>query len=321
MVIDRTEELFRYLDGERSGTSERLSLRVGLRGGGSGKGGLEEGEGNEEIGLLRAAASIANSVDSVNQYVAKHRFRYTNFRQGVWVGGGHSTMMSDKERDQVDRFVGDSIRSLMEQLDQLKDASVVHGQRKSSVPGEKGIHQVFVTYMLGIVTVLSERLTKLSTEVEELRGARVRQSFLKKEEDQQRERSLEQLTISSIQRLKDEDPTSSAIADLPVVMQQALEQENEELTQQFSSTRSQVERAEQSVNEIAQLSQLFGIKVIEQAKEIQHLYDEAITTTFTVKRGNREVEQMAQKGNKAIHVIAIFLVVMALSLLFVDFVS
>lgn len=266
--------------------------------------------------LLSTSRSIAQSLASTRAYISKNRPKYLNFISGDVYGA-----MTESERDEIDRAVNSFIESLVQQLDRLKEAAMAEKVRASSYDSREvssDERRLFAAHMLGVVTILSDRLIQVSNDAEGLRAVRIRHSVKKRDPDA--EVMVPPISKQMVREWIPEEP-SLMREELPPIspeFAQILEEENEALAMELVETRDQVRQAEKSITEIAKLSQFFAAKVLEQATEIENLYEEAVQTTFIVRRGNREVEQMAQGGNKWLYIIALMVFLMALSLLAVD---
>jgi t-SNARE complex subunit (syntaxin) len=102
---------------------------------------------------------------------------------------------------------------------------------------------------------------------------------------------------------------------------QEFARENAALVTELVERREQVQEAQRTVAEIAGLNQLFAAKVLEQAKDIETLYDLAVEATAFVDSGNRELRKMKGKGPRVKFWIAYGILVLAAIILILDFIS
>jgi len=77
-------------------------------------------------------------------------------------------------------------------------------------------------------------------------------------------------------------------------LQSMLEEENKKLQIEFNTLIDQVREAEKKILEISALQQLFSTKVMEQAKQIEELYDTAVQSTMNVDSGNKMLVKTKQ---------------------------
>jgi len=77
-------------------------------------------------------------------------------------------------------------------------------------------------------------------------------------------------------------------------LQSMLEEENKKLQIEFNTLIDQVREAEKKILEISTLQQLFSTKVMEQAKQIEELYDTAVQSTMNVDSGNKMLVKTKQ---------------------------
>jgi syntaxin 18 len=103
--------------------------------------------------------------------------------------------------------------------------------------------------------------------------------------------------------------------------EQEFAQENAGLVSELVERRERMREAERTVAEIAGLNQLFATKVLEQAREIEHLYDLAIEATTHIDRGNKELRKMKGRGPVLKFWLAFAILVLAFALLFLDWMS
>ena len=119
----------------------------------------------------------------------------------------------------------------------------------------------------------------------------------------------------------DNDGVSDAEHDFSPEELQTFEQENKRIFDEMNSLANEVRNIEGRVVEIAKLQEVFSEKVLEQTKQIDHVYETTVKTTENVKDGNENIRE-AIKNNASFRVwILFFLVMCSFSLLFLDWYS
>lgn len=99
---------------------------------------------------------------------------------------------------------------------------------------------------------------------------------------------------------------------------QMFEKENAALFEEMSSVSEEVGQIEGKVMEIAKLQETFTEKVLEQEKDIDRIEQVVVGSTENIKEGNEEIRQ-AMKNSAGFRVyILFFLLLLTLSLLFLD---
>lgn len=99
---------------------------------------------------------------------------------------------------------------------------------------------------------------------------------------------------------------------------QIFEEENSLLLQSLTTTADEAEQIESNVVQIAQLQEIFTEKVLLQDKEIGQIANVVIGTTENIKGGNEQLRQAIQQNADFRVWVLFFLIVMSLSLLFLD---
>lgn len=196
--------------------------------------------------------------------------------------------MTDAERDETDSAVAQFLREAMSQIEGLKQEAV------EGVGREKGAS--FPAHQLGVVVILNEDLQEVGRLSEGLRGVRIKHAMAERKKGKvvydarvARELAEERKEGENIERGGEE------MEDY-VLLEQEFRRENATLIRDLVETRERVREAERTVFEIANLNHVFATKVLEQAREIEVLYDLAVEATEFVDRGNRELRKMRKRG-------------------------
>lgn len=246
------------------------------------------------------ALQLTQQIRDMRDFVRKHQSRYADFS----LRG-----MKDVERDQVDSAVAQFLRTVMSEIDVLKHDAVKELER------QKGAS--FPAHKLGVVMILNEDLQEVSNQSESLRSVRIKHAIEEKDRVQvQYDPSVARELAEEKRNRWDGDPTAEE--DDFGLLEQEFARENASLVNELVETRERVKEAERTVLEIANLNHVFATKVLEQAREIEVLYDLAVEATTFVDRGNRELRKMKQRGPVLKYALAGFALFLALVLLFLD---
>ncbi len=219
--------------------------------------------------------ALRGRIEDMREVITRNRRRYCDFS---------ARGMRDGERDAVDASLGEFLRGAMAQLDALKRA-------------HRSAHE------LGVALVLSSELQALGASAEDLRAARIRHAMAANV------RPGVKVDAGAAAELAAETPRS-ADDDLSVAatgMAMEFAQENAALVADLVETRERVRQAERDVAEIAGLNHVFATKVLEQAREIEGLYNTALDATNYLDYGNKQLMAMRGKRNQLTYGVALFL--------------
>jgi syntaxin 18 len=258
---------------------------------------------------------LSSKIDAMKTELESQSRRYSDFS-----GRG----FSDSARDELDASTTAFLRACIAQIEVLKSDAVARISRSRG-------GSCFAAHQLGTVAILNERLRGVSAVAERLRAARIRDAVSARSSASTTAASayghvtaLERMVAEDRQvrpRGPEERADSEAEAAEFALHAQEFAQENAALLTELVERREQMREAERTVAEIAGLNQLFATKVLEQAREIETLYDLAVEATTFVSRGNRELRQMKGKGPVVKYWIAFGILVLTFAVLFLDWMS
>ncbi|KAF4356625.1 hypothetical protein F8388_006369 [Cannabis sativa] len=103
--------------------------------------------------------------------------------------------------------------------------------------------------------------------------------------------------------------------------QQLLDDETRALQVELSSLLDAVQETETKMVEMSALNHLMATHVLQQAKQIEQLYDQAVEATHNVELGNKELSQAIQRNSSSRTFLILFLFVLTFSILFLDWYS
>ncbi|XP_057510613.1 syntaxin-81-like [Actinidia eriantha] len=103
------------------------------------------------------------------------------------------------------------------------------------------------------------------------------------------------------------------------VQQQLLDDETRALQVELTSLLDAVRETETKMVEMSALNHLMSTHVLQQAQQIELLYDQAVEATKNVELGNKELSQAIRRNSSSRTFLLLFLVVLTFSILFLDF--
>lgn len=252
--------------------------------------------------FTQLAIELTTRIGEMKSFVQKCQRRYNDFS----LRG-----MKDEERDEIDAAVAQFLRTAMSQIEVLKKDAVADLER------QKGAS--FPAHKLGVVVILNEDLQVVSRLSEALRGVRIKQAIAEKSKVQVQYDPNVARELAEEKRNRDARAGEAGDGEDDFgVLEQEFARENVSLVNELVETRERVREAERTVFEIANLNHVFATKVLEQAREIEVLYELAVEATNYVDRGNRELRKMKQRGPILQYGLAVFALVLAFALLFLD---
>ncbi|CAB4025119.1 Syntaxin-18 [Paramuricea clavata] len=264
-----------------------------------------------EFGLK--ASEVKQNVSKLKEFLLKHRKDYINAVSHVSSG---VTAMSDRERDQIDQDAQTFIRTCSTAIQSLKDGVVSQKNSEQVTEHRCNVLEVLEKYLKAACKLYSEqRAIRVKRVVDKKRISRL-QCDNKKQSGRTMEMNDNPITSN---------PTHDGINDVeheftPEELQ-TFEQENKRIFDEMNSLANEVRNIEGRVVEIAKLQEVFSEKVLEQTKQIDHVYETTVKTTENVKDGNENIRE-AIKNNASFRVwILFFLVMCSFSLLFLDWYS
>lgn len=249
------------------------------------------------------ALELTRNICNMRDFVRKCQSTYEDFS---------ARGMKDKERDEVDSGVAQFLRTAMAEIDGLKNEAVeeMEQQRGASFPAHK----------LGVVVILNEDLQEVSKLSEGLRGVRIKHAIAEKERVRVQYDPAVARELAEERRNKEGESGDGGADDFGL-FEQEFARENAALVNELVETRERVREAERTVFEIANLNHVFAAKVLEQAAEIEVLYDLAVESSKFVDRGNRELRKMNERGPIVKYVLAAVALLLTLALLFLEWMS
>ncbi|XP_047159131.1 syntaxin-81 [Vigna umbellata] len=261
----------------------------------------------------KAALKTLESIGELDQFLLKHRKDYTDL---------HRT--TEKERDSIEHEVSTFIKTCQEQIDILKNSI---NQEEETSKGWLGIATTksnadVIAHKHGVVLILSERLHTVTAQFDQLRAVRFQDAINK---------AIPRRKLNRVTRKDSAETSKPDGMDLrepeelraePLrVQQQLLDDETRALQVELTNLLDTVQETETKMVEMSALNHLMSTHVLQQAQQIEHLYEQAIEATKNVELGNKELSHAIQRNSSSRTFLLLFLFVLTFSILFLDWYS
>ncbi|KAJ0046164.1 hypothetical protein Pint_06419 [Pistacia integerrima] len=260
--------------------------------------------------FTKAALKTLESIGALEQFMSKHRKDYVDL---------HRT--TEQERDSIEHEVTAFIKACKEQIDILKNSI---NDDEANSKGWLGLradnsNADTIAHKHGVVLILSEKLHSVTARFDQLRAIRFQDAInratprrkLKRVADS-KAADTSRSNISEIRELDGPQPESLS------VQQQLLDDETRALQVELSSLLDAVQQTETRMVEMSALNHLMSTHVLQQAQQIELLYDQAVEATKNVELGNKELSQAIQRNSSSRTFLLLFLFVLTFSILFLD---
>ncbi|XP_027366658.1 syntaxin-81 [Abrus precatorius] len=262
--------------------------------------------------FTKAALKTLESIGELEQFLLKHRKDYTDL---------HRT--TEQERDSIEHEVSVFIKTCQEQIDVLKNSI---NQEVENSKGWLGIATAkanvdTIAHKHGVVLILSERLHSVTAQFDQLRAVRFQDAI---------NRVIPRRKLNRVTRKDSVETSKSDELELkepdelrrePLRVQQLLDDETRALQVELSSLLDTVQETETKMVEMSALNHLMSTHVLQQAQQIEHLYEQAVEATKNVELGNKELSQAIRRNSSSRTFLLLFLFVLTFSIIFLDWYS
>lgn len=234
-----------------------------------------------------------------------------------------SNAMSDFERDKIDADTNSLIKTINSLVDDFKKDL---RKRLTKLSGQHTLHLEAVSDILEADLKLAcqnfseQRAIRVQKELEIQKLSRLEIKARKStppdvlfEQDAQEKPEQQQINWA----LEDDEDSDSNQALSPEEVQ-LFERENEKMLEDLMSLKDDVQQIESKVVKIAELQQIFTEKVLQQKDDIELISSNAVGASENIKDGNEEIRKAIQNRASIRVYILFFLLVMAFTLLFLD---
>ncbi|XP_044480176.1 syntaxin-81-like isoform X1 [Mangifera indica] len=176
-----------------------------------------------------------------------------------------------------------------------------------------------VAHKHGVVLILSEKLHLVTAQFDHLRAVRfqdaINRAAPRRKFKRVAESNASDTSKSNILEIREPDgPQPESLS----VQQQLLDDETRALQVELSSLLDAVQQTETKMVEMSALNHLMSTHVLQQAQQIEVLYDQAVEATKNVELGNKELSQAIQRNSSSRTFLLLFLFVLTFSILFLD---
>lgn len=276
----------------------------------------------ERLQFTKAALKTLESIGTLEQFLIKHRKDYVD---------PHRT--TEEERDSIEHEISIFVKACKEQIDILKNSITDEEVNSKGWLGIRGDHANAdtIAHKHGVVLILSEKLHSVTSQFDQLRAVRF-QEAINRAMPRRKPKRAPVKTFTDISQssnnLESREPTSSEtvgpdeIQTQPMkVQQQLLDDETRALQVELSSLLDAARDTETKMVEMSALNHLMSTHVLQQAQQIEYLYDQAVEATKNVEMGNKELTQAIQRNSSSRTFLLLFLIVLTFSVLFLDWYS
>ncbi|XP_020573687.1 syntaxin-81 [Phalaenopsis equestris] len=264
--------------------------------------------------FTKAALKTLEGINELEHFILKHQKDYLNL---------HRT--TEQERDNIEHEVGVFVKASKEQIDILKNKisdEEKHENTKRWLPMLRdGSHADEVAHMHGVVLILSERLHSVTAKFDQLRAVRIREA-INRAMPRQKKRTI--TTNKSPEVLTSDFPelVSHEFSTEPITVQnQLLDDETRALQVELTSLLDAVQETETKMIEMSALNHLMSTHVLQQAQQIELLYEQAVEATKNVESGNKELTQAIKRNSSSRTFLLLFFFVLTFSVIFLDWYS
>uniref|UniRef100_A0A0E0DDQ5 SNARE-complex protein Syntaxin-18 N-terminal domain-containing protein n=1 Tax=Oryza meridionalis TaxID=40149 RepID=A0A0E0DDQ5_9ORYZ len=272
-----------------------------------------------KLPFTKAAIKTLESIREVEKFIVKHRKDYVDL---------HRT--TEQERDNIEHEVSVFVKACKEQIDILKNR--IHEEKGGSTKtwlgtSDESSRLDLIAHQHGVVLILSERLHSVTAQFDRLRTMRFqdainrampRKRIQKKRETKAAEPSKPNLVLKSdVSKVEDQEVSTAPLR----VQEQLLDDETRALQVELTNLLDAVQETETKMIEMSALNHLMSTHVLQQAQQIQYLYDQAVEATNNVERGNKVLSQAIQRNSSSRTFLLLFFFVLTFSVLFLDWYS
>ncbi|ESO95012.1 hypothetical protein LOTGIDRAFT_117319 [Lottia gigantea] len=277
------------------------------------------------------AKEVITNITQLRDFLLSHRKEYINSGSHL---SSEASKMTDSERDQIDNDAQNIIRTCQESIGILRldlSSHRVHPQVKEH---RQIVIFLMNEYLKAVCKIYSEQkairvkravdrknISKLKPETSNSPVNNVDlSSLIKKSTDEKGSGDTDKSSNAQKSIRPEFDHENSLLPEDEISPEesQMFEEENKALYDEMNSMSHEVKQIEGKVIEIAKLQEIFAEKVLEQEHEIDHIASTTVGTTENIIDANEEIREAIKKKAEFRVWILFFLVMCALSLLFLD---
>ncbi|KAL8487086.1 hypothetical protein ACS0TY_023680 [Phlomoides rotata] len=236
----------------------------------------------ERSSFTKAALTALENIRALEQFLLKHKKDYVD---------AHRT--TEQERDSIEHEVTVFIKACKDQIDVLKN-SITDEEAKSK--GWLGIRSDnlnadTVAHKHGVVLILSEKLHLVTSQFDQLRGLRFQEAINRATPRRKPKQSgptavAENFTSGNMDLRENNTEvrqTDGVEAEPIKFQQQQLDDETRALQVELGNMLDAVQETETKMVEMSALNHLMSTHVLQQAQQIEYLYDQVSYYTPRLK--------------------------------------
>ncbi|XP_057775656.1 syntaxin-81-like [Salvia miltiorrhiza] len=275
----------------------------------------------ERSSFTKAALTTLESIKALEQFLLKHKKDYVDVHR-----------ITEQERDSIEHEVTVFIKACKEQIDVLKNSINDEEANSKGWLGMRSdnLNADTIAHKHGVVLILSEKLHSVTSQFDQLRAVRFRDAINRVTPRRKLKQSgptavTESSTSGNIESREVSNSeirrTDDAQAEPIRFQQQQLDDETHALQVELASMLDAVRDTETKMVEMSALNHLISTHVLQQAQQIEFLYEQAVEATNNVVLGNKELSQAIQRNSSSRTFLLLFLFVLTFSVLFLDWYS
>ncbi|RZC92189.1 hypothetical protein C5167_000041 [Papaver somniferum] len=262
--------------------------------------------------FTKATLKTLESIETLDKFIVKHRKDYVE---------RHRT--TEQERDSIEHEVGVFIKACKEQIDILQRRIKDEDKNGTSRPWlgvmADNSQADIVAHRHGVVLILSERLHVVTAQFDQLRAIRFQEAVNRAMPRKKPQKVSISHSTDASRSVRAEVREPDEFPPEPLrVQQQLLDDETQALQVELSNLLDAVQETETKMVEMSALNHLMSTHVLQQAQQIEFLYEQAIEATNNVEMGNKELTQAIDRNSSSRTFIVFFIVVLTFSVLFLD---
>ncbi|CAN6927789.1 hypothetical protein Bca52824_080813 [Brassica carinata] len=241
----------------------------------------------ERSPFTRAALKTLESIKELDQFMMKHRKDYVDL---------HRT--TEHEKDSIEQEITAFIKACKEQIDVLKNSI---RNEESNSKGWLGLaadnfNADTIAHKHGVVLILSEKLHSVTAQFDQLRATRFQDIINRAMPRRKPKRITKEASPVNATLANPEPVEPDEIQAQPrrLQQQQLLDDETHALQVELSNLLDGARQTETKMVEMSALNHLMATHVLQQAQQIEVLYDQAVEATKNVELGNKELSQAIQ---------------------------
>ncbi|XP_054287178.1 syntaxin-18 [Macrosteles quadrilineatus] len=276
------------------------------------------------------AKDVLSQITRLRDFLLEHRKAYLNFSNHL------STIpkMSDSERDIIDTGAQRIVKTCSNAILEMKRDPTLHDGPLQLVDHQNAIVDLLEAYLKTVSKIYyDQKSVRVKRNMEAQKMARLESDVINNSliNSVQSPSKSELTTTGEDIVVKDTNVRPSSLTVEPPVVSsltqedelspeemQMFERENEELYNDLNSLTSDVRQIETKVVKIAELQEVFAEKVLEQDKDIERIFGTVVGTTENLRDANTQIRQAIQSNASLRFYVIFFLLVMSLTLLFLD---